>query len=153
MGFSSVDAKYDYLIKSQDAKFKATYPTLESYIDSLKKESVYTFGKNTSDAIKASVKGYALEKEAEKQQAEADYYAAVSNMGDSNYEKYKARTGLQTSFNLHGEESSKYKESYKKFELTSRFASDSETNWKIAMDRFNNANRSAHRAFLTSTLT
>lgn len=107
---------------------------------------------DTADGIKDSVKGWALEKEAQKDAAEEEYYAALAQYKAMKSGEVKALKELQYTTNVYGESSTRYTDAYKKYETSSKSLFDSDVNLSIARDKFNSANTSAFKAFLTSKL-
>lgn len=144
---------------------KSPLKSVMSYQDyftrALKSGSAFDFAKmfalgqaqTTSDKIKDSVKGWALEKEAQKADAEEAYYEALAQYEAMKSGNEAALKKLQYATNMYGEKSTQYSDALEKYILSnkSRFASN--TNLDIARDRFNSANMSAFKAFLTSRLT
>lgn len=133
---------------------KTTYGSYENYLQAqmlqLKKESVMTYAKNTSDYITNSVKGWQLEKEQKKENSKAEYEAALAQYDAVKYQKERTYSLLQSIYNNYGEDSSQFGDKYKLFTQLNKQTSSAETNWKIAMDRFNSDNMSAFKAYLTS---
>ena len=104
----------------------------------------------TSDKIRNSVKGWQLEKEAEKDAAEEEYYAALAQMKAMKTAQEKAFKRAEEELASFGEDSFRYNDAYKKYHDSTKTYSDAETNWKIAMDKFMSANKVAHNAFFTA---
>lgn len=133
---------------------KTIYGSYENYqqaqLMQLKKESVMTYAKNTSDYISNSVKGWALEKEQKKNESKSEYEAALAQYDAVKYQKEKTYSLLKSLYNNYGEDSTQYGDKYKLFTQLNKQTSSAETNWKIAMDHFNSDNMSAFKAFLTS---
>ena len=105
---------------------------------------------NTSDKIKDSVKGWVLEKEAKKDEAEEKYYAALEQYNFMKSEQGKALTRLKYTTDVFGEGSSQYSNTLKKYNLSSKTLFGADINLSCARDQFNFANISAFRAYLTS---
>ena len=107
----------------------------------------------TSDNIKDSVKGWALEKEAQKNDAEEAYYEALAQYEAMKNGNEEALKKLQYATNIYGEDSTQVSDALKKYYLSGKSLFASNTNLDIARDKFNSANLSAFKAFLTSRLT
>lgn len=104
----------------------------------------------TSKNIKDSVKGWQLEKEAAKNAAEEEYYAALAQMKAMKSAQEKAYKKAEYELASFGEDSYRYNDAYKKYHDSTKTYSDAETNWKIAADKFMSANKVAHNAFFTA---
>ena len=136
--------------------------TLMSYKDyfmrALKLGSAFTFQKamvmqnaeETSDRIKASVKGWALEKEQKKEEAEEKYYAALAQYEAMKKQNASALKDLKYTTNTYGESSYWYSDALKKYNLSNKTLFDADISLSCARDQFNFANISAFKAFLTS---
>ena len=131
----------------------------KDYVDkALKLGSAFTFQRlfalqeteDTSKRIKDSVKGWQLEKEAAKEAAEEEYYAALAQMKAMKSAQEKAYKKAEYELASFGEESYRYNDAYKKYHDSTKTYSDAETNWKIAADKFMSANKVAHNAFFTA---
>lgn len=144
---------------------KSPLKSVMSYQDyftrALKSGSAFNFAKmfalgqaqTTSDKIKDSVKGWALEKEAQKNDAEEAYYEALAQYEAMKSGNEAALKKLQYATNMYGEESTQFYDALEKYKLSNESCFASNTNLDIARDRFNSANMSAFKAFLTSRLT
>ncbi len=144
---------------------KSPLKGLMSYQDyftkALKSSSTFDFAKmfaleqaqTTSDDIKKSVKGWALEKEAQKDNAEEEYYAALAQYEAMKTGSEQALKNLQYATNMYGEDSTQFSDALKKYNSSDKSLFASNTNLDIARDKFNSANMSAFKAFLTSRLT
>lgn len=121
----------------------------------LKLGSAFTFqrafalqkSEDLSENITNSVKGWYLEKENQKDQAEVEYYAALEQYGVMKNAQDKALKQLNYTTNIYGENSSRYNEALKKYNLSSNTLFNADVNLSCARDRFNSANLSAHKAF------
>lgn len=144
---------------------KSPLKSLMSYQDyfnkALKLGSAFDFAKMyvmgqaqaTSDKIKDSVKGWALEKETQKADAEEAYYEALAQYEAMKSGNEAALKKLQYATSMYGEDSTQVSDALKKYNLSGKSLFASNTNLDIARDRFNSANTSAFKAFLTSRLT
>ena len=144
---------------------KSPLKSVMSYQDyftrALKSGSAFDFAKmfalgqaqTTSDKIKDSVKGWALEKEVQKAYAEEAYYEALAQYEAMKSGNEAALKKLQYATNMYGEESTQFSDALKKYNSSDKSLFASNTNLDIARDRFNSANTSAFKAFLTSRLT
>lgn len=131
------------------------------YLDkALKLGSAFTFqrafvmsnAENKSKEISDSVKGWALEKEAKKDEAEAKYYAALEQYNSMKNAEYNAIKNLNYATNMYGENSSRYNEAFKKYNLTAKSLFEADISLSCARDQFNFANTSAFKAYLTSRI-
>ena len=109
--------------------------------------------KETSNDIKESVQGWYLEKEAKKDIAEEEYYAALAQYEAMKTGQYKALKDLQYATNQYTENSTYYTDALKKYDLSTKTLFSADVNLSIARDKFNFANNSAFKAYLTSRLT
>lgn len=144
---------------------KSPLKSVMSYQDyftrALKSGSAFDFAKmfalgqaqTTSDKIKDSVKYWALEKEAQKVDAEEAYYEALAQYEAMKSGNEAALKKLQYATNMYGEKSTQFYDALKKYNSSDKSLFASNTNLDIARDRFNSANTSAFKAFLTSRLT
>ncbi len=107
---------------------------------------------DTQNNIENSVKGYYLEKEAKKTEAEEKYYAALAQYEAMKSGKESAVKDLKYATSMYGEESSQYSDALKKYNLSSKSLFGADVNLGIARDQFNFANNSAFKAFLTTRL-
>ena len=107
---------------------------------------------DTQQNIKDSVKGYYLEKEAKKTEAEEKYYAALAQYEAMKSAQTSALRDLKYATSMYGEGTSRYSDALKKYNLSSKTLFDSDINLSCARDQFNSANTSAFKAFLTTTL-
>ena len=107
----------------------------------------------TSDKIKDSVKGWALEKEAQKDDAEEAYYEALAQYEAMKAGNEKALKNLQYAINIYGENSTQVSDALKKYNLSGKSLSASDTNRDSARDSYNFTIRAAFNAYLTSRLT
>ena len=144
---------------------KSPLKSVMSYQDyftrALKSGSAFDFAKmfalgqaqTTSDKIKDSVKGWALEKEAQKADAEEAYYEALAQYEAMKSGNEAALKKLHYATNMYGEKSTQFFDALEKYNSSDKSLFASNTNLDIARDRFNSANTSAFKAFLTSRLT
>ncbi len=138
------------------------YKGLMSYQDyfaqALKLGSAFTFqrafamqnAQENSDDITASVKGWYLEREVRKDEAEANYYAALDQYGAMKNAENNALKLLNYTTNLYGENSSRYNDALKKYNLSAKTLFEADIDLTCARDKFNFANASAFKAFLTT---
>ena len=139
--------------------------SLMSYQDyfskALKAGSTFTFAKaiglqnaqNTSDKIKDEVNGWYIGKEKQKDSAEKAYYEALAQYQAMKTGNESALKNLNDVANIYGEDSTQVSDALEKYNLSEKSLFASNTNFEIARDRFNSANTSAFKAFLTSRLT
>ena len=139
--------------------------SLMSYQDyfskALKAGSTFTFAKaiglqnaqNTSDKIKDEVNGWYFGKEKQKNAAEQAYYEALAQYQAMKTGNESALKNLNDVANIYGEDSTQVSDALEKYNLSEKSLFASNTNFEIARDRFNSANTSAFKAFLTSRLT
>lgn len=134
----------------------------KDYVDkALKLGSAFTFSRalalqkaeNTKENIDNSVKGFYVEKEQQKADAEQQYYNALAQYEAMKSGKESAIRNLKYATNMYGEDSSKYSDALKKYNLSSKSLFNSDVSLSIARDHFNSANSSAFKAFLTTQLT
>lgn len=157
---SRVDQTNGILTEQQ---FKnSPFKNLMSYSDyldkALKLGSAFTFQRalnlqkteDLTEGIKDSVKGWALEKEVKKDEAEARYYAALAQYDSMKNAEYEAYKNLQYATNMFGENSSKYNDAFKKYNLSAKSLFDADVDLGCARDQFNFANTSAFKAYLTT---
>lgn len=104
----------------------------------------------TSEGIKNSVKGWALEKEEQKDRAEQEYYTALAQMKAMKNAKEKAYKKTEYELASFGEKSFRYSDAVKKYKDSDKTYADAETNWEIAMYKFMDANKVAFNAFFAS---
>ena len=138
------------------------YKNLMSYQDyfaqALKLGSAFTFqrafamqnAQENSDDITASVKGWYLEKEAKKDEAEANYYAALDQYGAMKNAENNALKLLNYTTNLYGKNSPRYNDALKEYNLSTKTLFYTGIKLTCARDQFNFANTSAFNAYLTS---
>ena len=138
------------------------YKNLMSYQDyfaqALKLGSAFTLqrafamqnAQENSDDITASVKGWYLEKEAKKDEAEARYYASLDQYSAMKNAEQAALRDLNYVTNMYGEDSSKYNQAMKKYNISTKTLFNADIELSCARDRFNSANTSAFKAYLTS---
>ena len=136
-----------------------------SYADyvakALKLGSAFTFSKafllqkaeDNSQEIAESVKGWALEKEAKKDEAEEKYYAALAQYKAMKSAQESAVKRLNYTTDIYGEESSQYNDAFKNYNLSAKSLFGADVNLSCARDQFNFANGAAFKAYLTSRLT
>ncbi len=149
-----------------EQQFNASpFKNLMSYKDyfekALKLGSAFTFSRayslikaeSTVNNIKDSVKGYYIEKENKKAQAEEKYYAALEQYQTMKSNQESALKNLKYATNTYGEDSSHYNDALKKYNLSSKTLFGANVNLDIARDQFNFANTSAFKAYLTTNLT
>lgn len=138
----------------EKSNIKGDFTSYQDYctkqLSELKKTSVMTYGQNASNSITESVKGYALEKEAAKEAAEARYYQALAQFKVNKNQQENALSELQNIYSSYGEQSSQFSTQSKLYKNFLSKTTDSEINWSIAKDHFNNANMSAFRAYLST---
>ncbi len=157
---SRVDQTNGILTEQQ---FKnSPFKNLMSYSDyldkALKLGSAFTFqrafklqqAEDNVNEINASVKGWAIEKEAKKDEAEARYYAALAQYDAMKDAEYNAVQNLKYATNMFGENSSKYNDAFKKYNLSAKSLFEADIDLGCARDQFNFANTSAFKAFLTA---
>lgn len=144
---------------------KSPYKALMSYQEyfgyALKFGSAFTIAramtmqdaKKTSEDIENSVKGFYLEREQRKNAAEEKYYAALEQYEAMKTAQDEALKNLNYATNMYGEESSKYNDALKKYNLSSKTLFGADINLSIARDQFNFANTSAFKAYLSTQLT
>lgn len=134
----------------------------KDYLDkALKLGSAFTFAhafalknaEDTSENINNSVKGYYMEKEAKKADAEDEYYAALAQYQAMKSGQDAAIRDLNYATNIFGENSTQYSDALKKYNLSDKSLFNSDVNLSVARDRFNFANNSAFKAYLSSRLT
>ena len=106
--------------------------------------------KDTSDNIKDSINGWVLEKEAQKDKAEQEYYASLAQMKAMEKAQEASYKKMEEALSSYGEDSYQYSSLAKEYKLSVKTRQDAETNWKIAGDKFMSANKAAYNAFLTS---
>ena len=138
------------------------YKNLMSYQDyfaqALKLGSAFTLqrafamqnAQENSDDITASVKGWYLEKEAKKDEAEANYYAALDEYSAMKKTEQAALRDLNYATNMYGEDSFRYNDALKKYNLSANTLFEADIDVTCARDRFNSANTSAFKAYLAS---
>lgn len=127
----------------------------------LKLGSAFTFSRaftlqkaeDTSENIKNSVNGWYVQKEKNKDEAEEKYYAALAQYESMKAAQYKALKNLNYATNIYGEESSKYNDALKKYNLSSKTLFGADISLSCARDQFNFANNSAFKAYLSTQLT
>lgn len=141
---------------------KSPFKTIMSYSDYLDKAlkfgSAFTFTRalnlqkteDLAEGIKDSVKCWALEKEVKKDEAEARYYAALAQYDLMKNAKDEAYKNLRYATNIFGENSSKYNDAFKKYNLSAKSLFDADVDLGCARDQFNFANTSAFKAYITS---
>lgn len=153
---------YNSKILTEQQFKNSPFKNLMSYTDyldkALKLGSAFTFqramnlinAEDNANDINDSVKGWAMEKEAKKDEAEAKYYAALAQYNAMKDAEYTAIKNLKYATNVYGEDSSRYNDAFKKYDLTSKSLFDADINLSCARDQFNFANTSAFKAFLTA---
>ena len=138
------------------------FMSYQDYFDkALKLGSTFTFARamilqnaeDTQQNIKDSVKGYYIEKEQNKAEAEEKYYAALEQYDAMRAAQNSALKDLKYATSMYGDGSSHYNDALKKYNLSSKTLFNSDINLSIARDQFNFANTSAFKAFLTTQLT
>ena len=157
---SRVDQTNGILTEQQ---FKnSPFKNLMSYSDyldkALKLGSAFTFqrafklqqAEDNVNEINASVTGWALEKEAKKDEAEARYYAALAQYDSMKSAEAEAYKNLQYATNMFGEDSSKYNDAFKRYHTSVKSLSGADIDLSCARDQFNFANTSAFKAYLTT---
>ena len=143
---------------------KSPLKSLMSYQDyfnkALKAGSTFTFAKaiglqnaqNTSNKIENEVEGWYIGKEKQKNEAEAEYYKALAQYEAMKSGNENALKKLNYATNIYGEGSTQYTDALKKYNLSGKSLFASDTNLSIARDRFNFANTSAFKAYLSTQL-
>ena len=124
------------------------------FANALKLGSTFTFkhlyalqnAEETSERIKNSVKGWALEKEAEKNKAEEQYELALQAYEDAK----KANAQNLANLQKYAEGDTNFASALKKYNLSSESLFNSDISLSVARDHFNSANFSAFRAYLSS---
>lgn len=142
----------------KNSPFKS-FMSYEDYVNkALKLGSAFTFqraltlqnAENNSDEIAESVKGWALEKEAKKDEAKEKYYAALTQYEAMKNAQDAAIKRLTYTTNMFGEDSSQYNDAFKKYNLSAKSLFGANIDLSCARAQFNFANSSAFKAFLTS---
>lgn len=141
---------------------QSPFKTIMSYADYVKNAlrlgSAFTFARalkmqhveDTSDRIKDSIRGWYVEKEAKKDEAEERYYAALAQYKAMRSSEDKAYKELEYKMNSFGENSIQYNDALKKYKLSAKTSFDADVNLSCARDQFNFANTSAFKAYLTT---
>lgn len=144
---------------------KSTFKNIMSYKDyfetALKLGSTFTFARamtlhkaeQTSYEIKNEIDGWYVQKEEKKDEAEKLYYAALEQYEAMKSSQDKALSRLKYATNMFGEESSQYSDALKKYDLSSKTLFGADISLGIATDKFNSANTSAFKAYLSTQLT
>lgn len=134
----------------------------KDYFDkALKLGSAFTFSRaiamqnaeDTKNNIDDSVKGYYLEKENKKAQAEEKYYAALAQYDAMKLNQESAIKNLKYATSMYGDGSSQYSDALKKYNLSAKSLFGADVNLSVARDQFNFANTSAFKAYLSTQLT
>lgn len=134
----------------------------KDYFDkALKLGSAFTFSRaiamqnaeDTKNNIENSVKGFYLEKENKKAQAEEQYYAALAQYDAMKSNQESAIKNLKYATSMYGDGSSQYSDALKKYNLSTKSLFGADVNLSVARDQFNFANTSAFKAFLSTQLT
>lgn len=134
----------------------------KDYFDkALKLGSAFTFSRaiamqnaeDTKNNIDDSVKGYYLEKENKKAQAEEKYYAALAQYDAMKSNQQSAIKNLKYATSMYGDGSSQYSDALKKYNLSAKSLFGADVNLSVARDQFNFANTSAFKAYLSTQLT
>lgn len=134
----------------------------KDYFDkALKLGSAFTFSRaiamqnaeDTKNNIDDSVKGYYLEKENKKAQAEEKYYAALAQYDAMKSNQESAIKNLKYATSMYGDGSSQYSDALKKYNLSAKSLFGADVNLSVARDQFNFANASAFKAYLSTQLT
>lgn len=134
----------------------------KDYFDkALKLGSAFTFSRaiamqnaeDTKNNIDDSVKGYYLEKENKKAQAEKKYYAALAQYDAMKSNQESAIKNLKYATSMYGDGSSQYSDALKKYNLSAKSLFGADVNLSVARDQFNFANTSAFKAYLSTQLT
>ncbi len=134
----------------------------KDYFDkALKLGSAFTFSRaiamqnaeDTKNNIDDSVKGYYLEKENKKAQAEEKYYAALAQYDAMKSNQESAIKNLKYATSMYGDGSSQYSDALKKYNLSAKSLFGADVNLSVARDQFNFANTSAFKAYLSTQLT
>lgn len=157
-------SKVNQKILTEQEFNKSPLKNLMSYKDyfdkALKLGSAFTFARainlqkaeNISDNIKKSVDGWYIGKEKQKNEAEAEYYKALAQYEAMKSGNENALKKLNYATNIYGENSTQYTDALKKYNLSGKSLFASDTNLSIARDRFNFANTSAFKAYLSTQL-
>lgn len=157
--------KVGYVSKEQFEKIpelKAQYGSYENFMKTqLGIQSTFTFAKKyvmqeteqTSNKIRSEVDGWYVQKEQKKDEAEEKYYADLAQYEAMKTAQYEALKNLNYATNMYGEESSKYNDALKKYNLSSKTLFGADINLSCARDQFNFANNSAFKAYLSTQLT
>ncbi len=159
---SKLDATKNGILTEQQfnsSPFKNIMSYSDYFANALKLGSAFTFQRaltmqksdNLSEDIKDSVKGWALEKEVKKDEAEAKYYAALEQYNLMKYAEDDAKKNLLYATNMYGKDSSKYNDAFKKYNLSAKSLFGADIDLSCARDQFNFANTSAFKAYLTSS--
>ncbi len=134
----------------------------KDYFDkALKLGSAFTFSRaiamqnaeDTKNNIENSVKGFYLEKENKKAQAEEQYYTALAQYDAMKSNQESAIKNLKYATSMYGDGSSQYSDALKKYNLSTKSLFGADLNLSVARDQFNFANTSAFKAFLSTQLT
>ncbi len=139
-----------------NTELKTQYKNYAEYFtEALSTTSAWTMAKKDGMIASESgtddpIKGYYLEKAAAKDEAEANYYEAYNNFLSLKDTKSSASSDMKYASEVYGEDSAQYTEASESYTAANQSASTGETGWKIAMNRFNEANSSAFKAFLSS---
>lgn len=144
--------------------FESRYGNLMPYKDylsnALKFGSAFTIAhaatlksaKDTSDNIKESVDGWYVQKEQKKDEAEEEYYAALEAYQGMKNKNDVALRDLKYATDVYGEESTQYAEAQKKYNISNKSLFGADVGLSIARDKFNFANNSAFKAYLSTQL-
>lgn len=138
--------------------FKSFMSYNDYFKQALKYGSAFSFAhalsfqnaQDTSEKIKKGVKGWYIEKEKEKGSAEQRYYEALAEYSAMKTGNEIALKNLKYATNMYGEDSTQYSDALKKYNLAGKSLFSSDTNLKIARDKFNSANILAFKAFLST---
>ncbi len=158
-------SKVEQGILTEQQYKSSPFKNVMSYDDYLKNAlrlgSAFTFQRalllqnveDNSDKIAESVKGWALEKEAKKDEAEEKYYAALAQYEAMKNAQDSAIKRLTYATNMYGEDSTQYNDAFKKYNLSAKSLFGANVDLSCARDQFNFANGAAFKAYLTSRLT
>lgn len=124
------------------------YPTTD--YNTLYVNSIMDKAKETSEKIKDGAREYVEQKDAEKELAEQEYNEALNNMYAMKNKQEKLLARLKNIYINYGENSTRYTQGLRDYKLAIKNAFDAETLWSIKMDRFNAANMSAFKAYLST---
>ncbi len=155
-------AKVEQKILTEQQYNASPFKNFMSYDDYLKNAlrlgSAFTFqralllqkSEDDSEKIKDSVKGWALEKEQKKNEAEEKYYAALEQYNLMKNAEYNALKNLEYATNTYGKDSTQFSDAFKKYNLSAKSLFDANVDWSCAKNQFDFANLSALKAYYTA---